>query len=513
MQYAVLDVETTHIKEGEFPKTLFWGYADEKGYKDFKTTKELLKFLRYNEPHCILHHSNFDVLQLLVDGAPISIRRSHNSRLIRCQLYRQNLLNSFSVFPLSLASIFECFGFKKSPLTCPIHENETESFFHCSACRSALYKRNFEDCTDGLTCFLRLDEIFSRIVDVSPLERGTIAGTSFRAAVQCAGEPLPVEQRFLEAYRGGRVEVFNTQKQICDKFDINSSYPFSFVDCPQRDLLLRVRVRTNDFFCPLYDASTTESLLFPNGNFESWVYQSNYDKYIAPHVTSTRIKVLEKHEVDFTWMKNVVPLIEKLFRKKNEAKQNGDKAIETAAKLLLNSMYGRIGLKGESERARILDYFPDRDDATIYRLRKGRYLVFDSILRETKSNYAFAAFITDNARARLYRSFVGSNAVYGDTDSVFTKGGRHWFDKFETSGNGLGEWKFEGRDSFKALNVKDYMWGDEETRKGGKEFMQWTLKTLGSGKTPHKIERNRISELTKRKVLESGETVPLVVNR
>jgi len=521
--YGIIDVETTFIREGEFPKTLFWGYADETGYKSFPTTARLLQFLRRTEPRIILHHSNFDILQLLLDGAPIGISRTHNSRLIRCKLFKQNLLNSYSVFPLPLASIFECFGFKKSPLTCTNHntrknENDTERTLRerdsesCPSCRQALQKRNYEDCIDGLSSFLSMDALFSKLIGISPLERGTIAGTSFAAAQECGGK-MPIDLQYLESYRGGRVEVFNTNKVTADKYDINSSYPFAFLECPKKDDLLCVRVDTKDYHCPLFDASIDDSLVFPNGSFVSWVYRSNLERYLETNWSDTTIKILKRKTIDFAWLRAVVPLIEKLYRKKHESKVKGDKAVETAAKLLLNSIYGRIGLKGESERCRILDYYPDKDDSTVFPLGKNRFLCFDTVFRETKSNFPFAAFITDNARARLYRAFVGSKAYYGDTDSVITPKGKPYFQKHEDCGTEIGEWKFEGREIFKANNVKDYFWGEEEVRKGGAGFTQWTLKTMAHGKHPRKIVRQRISEMRKRVTTFNGETLPLVVNK
>ena len=523
LPYAVLDVETTFIRGGELPRTLFWGYCDADGYRKFNRTRDLVKFLSQIKPHIILHHSNFDVLQLLLDGAKITIQRSHNARLIRCRLGEQHLLNSYSVFPLPLSQIFECFGYKKSPLTCEYHHekpNESESECEarqrdaekCKRCRLALEKRNIEDCRDGLDSFLRLDEIFSRLVGISPLERGTIAGTSFAAACEIAGERLPKDERFLESYRGGRVEVFNTNEAVCDKFDICSSYPRSILECPATDVLLQVVCETKDYFCPLFDAETHDCLMFPNGKFVSYVFESNWQKYIEPHCRNTSLKVISRETIDFSWLNKIKPLVEKLYALKLHSKERKEKALETACKLLLNSMYGRIGLKGESERARILDYRPDRE-GTIFQLGKNRFLVFDTVFRETKSNFPFAAFITDNARARLYRAFVGSDAYYGDTDSVFSPTARKYFNKNEKCGKEIGEWSDEGTDRFQANNVKDYFWGDDEVRKGGSGFTQWTLKTLAAGLTPRDVTRERISELRKRIVLPDGTTRPNNIHR
>lgn len=526
MSFAVIDVETTMIRDGEYPRTLFWGFADANRYERFESTAAFLKFLRREPPTTLLHHSNFDVLQLLLDGAKVQIKRTHNARLIRCGLYKHELLNSFSVFPLPLAQIFDCFGFQKSPLTCNKHaEPKREETEHernrrikaseqCRECGRFLAKRNYDDCRDGLTSFLRMDETFLRLVGVSPLERGTIAGTSFRAAQMCAGAKLPIDERFLESYRGGRVEVFNTSLfERAHKYDINSSYPYSFIDCPERDELLQIDVRTEDYYCPFFDALVADTLLFPNGTFQSWVFRSNMERYLEDSWTKTSVRIRKRIKIDFSWLKAVVPLVEKLYRLKNESKEKGNTAVETACKLLLNSLYGRIGLRGESERCRILDYFPDGLETTVFRLGPRRYLVFDTVYRETKSNFPFAAFITDNARARLYRAFVGGAALYGDTDSVITAGRTNFFNSRSAVGGSIGQWKFEGQAPFQAINVKDYLWGEDEIRKGGDGYVQWTLKTFASGKRPREINRERISELRKRVTTFNGETLPHVVNR
>src|SRR4051812_24766456 len=104
--YAVADVETTRIADGEKPKTKFWGFADAGRYESFKTTKQFLRFLKGEKPRTILHHYNFDVIQLLKDGCDdLKILKSHNGRLIKCKLGEHYLLNSYSCFPVKLEKI------------------------------------------------------------------------------------------------------------------------------------------------------------------------------------------------------------------------------------------------------------------------------------------------------------------------------------------------------------------------------------------------------------------------
>lgn len=481
MEYAVIDVETTEIADGEIPKTLFWGYADDKGYKRFEKSSDLAKFLKAVEPKTLLHHANFDIIQLLVDGTEeIYPLKSHNNKLITCKWGEHITLNSYSVFPVSLGSIFKAFGYKKTEL-------------------GQLEKRNYEDCVNGLDCFLRLNDLVKHLCYIEPLKKHTVAATGFAAAELVAGK-MPKDLSKLEAYRGGRVEVFDTREFEASKYDIGSSYPRSIIECPEESELWEVEISTKDWFGPLFAADENDRLLFPNGKFRSYVYEHNWINYINPYAENTKIKILKRTKVDLSWVTRLRDLIETIY----ERKETSDGGIKLACKFLLNSMYGRIGLKGESERCRIMNYEPDGDNITCYPIGNGRFLVFDTVLREPRSNFPFAAWITDNARARLYQAFVENKALYGDTDSLFTSEKEFKGD----IGNQCGQWKFEGRESFQAQNVKDYLFGSNEVRKGGSENITWTIKRFASGNTAKKIVRERKTGLLKRIVNADGTTEP-----
>jgi hypothetical protein len=507
-KYAVIDVETTRIKENEIPKTLFWGYADERGYERFATTKKLATFLKHEERRTLLHHANFDVIQMLVDGETIQPLRSHNGRLIRCQYGHHQTINTLSCFPVSLEKIFKAFGHEKTDL-------------------EQLDKRNYDDCVLGLKCFLELDEIFVDLCGVSPLKRGTIASTSFHAAEKFLKKKMPVDDRFLESYRGGRVEVYDlrcyaedteTEKhfrslgydyewihQNASLYDINSSYPMSFLDAPREAELWKVRVDTKDYHCPLFDAGFDDMLLFPNGVFFSYVYHDVFEKYIEPYMEHTAIKILSRHKIDFHWLHSLKPFVQTLYDKKNSSTGG----IKEVCKFLLNSMYGRMGLRGESERARILDYRPDGEETIVYPLGRNRWLVFSSVECDAKSNFPFASYITDNGRGRLYKAIKQNNSIYSDTDSIFCR------DKTFVGqvSNTCGEYSFKGRKPFQAINVKDYFFGGEEVRKGGSEHLIWSLKQfaktkVGNANGATRVLRERNTELRKRIVMPNGETIP-----
>lgn len=490
--YAVIDAETTELEEGEIPQTEFWGYADKKGYERFETTKSLIKFLRKVERKVLLHHTAFDIIQLMVDGFyDIEILRSNKSRgkLIQCRLMQKHMTqNTFSVFPESMAKLFKPFGYEKSSL-------------------KQLAKRNYEDCVNGLDTFLRLDSLFFDLVGVHPLGVGTVAGTTFKAAESVAGK-MPCNLHFIDAYRGGRVEVFSVNRQMASLFDINSSYPRSFLEAKEKEELWHVRVKTSDWIGPLFWADVQDMLLFPNGEFESWVFKSNWERYIEPYADKTKIKILSRHSIDTSWLTRCADLVLDIFNKKAA---NTGNALAVVCKFLLNAFYGRIGLKPESERVRILDYEPFNVNEA-WKLGKGKWIAFDTVERKVRSNYPFAAFITDNARARLYESFKRNRPLYGDTDSIFTTNKNF----VGETGKSCGSFCYKKRSVFRARNVKDYEFDGEETVKGGipgKPFTVWTMNRFARGKPVALMTRKRETELRKRHVNKDGTTSPHVVSK
>lgn len=519
--YAIMDVETTRLRHGEFPRTKFWGFYDGQTYRDFNKTKHISKYLRQAASTNLLHHFNFDMMILMLDGETPRISKSHNGRLITGQFHEHQTINSGSVFPISLKQVFEAFGYEKKPLECKKHQprksdSEKEAIQrgidsdNCAKCSEILHERNYDDCVLGLECFLKLDALFLDLVGISPLVKHTIASTGFAAAEKIAGK-MPKDLRFLPAYRGGRVEVFDTREIKARMYDINSSYPRSFIECPASLELWRVKVTTKDWHCPFFDANNHDTLLFPNGTFTTWMFRENYEKYIAPYAEHTAIKILSRHKIDSSWIVRLAEFVESVFLKKQDGKTS--EGLRLVCKLLLNSLYGRIGLKGETERCRLLDYCPDGDDILAYAINK-KWLCFDKLEREPRSNYAFAAFITDNARCRQWRAFKHNETIYGDTDSIVIRDESKFS---EPIGNRLGDWSLKKKSGepaakmFEARNVKDYSFGSEEVLKGGHEFLSWTLKSLGENRPVNSVHRTRRTTLRKRIVFPSGETMPIIL--
>lgn len=505
-EFSVMDVETSMLTHGETPRTKFWGFFDGNSYRTFETTKQFAKYLKGLRPQRIYHHFNFDVLMMLADSVPVRPFRAHHNRIIESKLYGHTLLNSYSIFPCKLESILNAFGYKKEKLT-------------------DLKKRNYGDCVYAHDCFGKLAAQVESICGVNPLTKRTIAGVGMAAAKLVAGK-LPVDLRFLKAYRGGRVECYDLRPhgniadfqelwseqeympQFSDvvagevsKFDINSSYPQAMVEAPKKATLYKIKVKCGDFYCPFFDARRTDKLVFPNGEFTSYVFADNYERYIKPNCEDTKIKIMSKHIFNFEWLTNVRGLVADIFA----AKRDGNLPMQLASKLLINSLYGRMGLRPEREAIFISDKIAAGSDVTAFPLPSGEWLSFVTVQTKPVSNYPMAAYITDNARARLYASFVKTDALYGDTDSTFTKKAKSGLQ----CGQNLGQWKDEGRESFQAYGVKDYQYGGKEVRKGGSSSLVWTLRSVLGRKPVVQNSRERKTSLDKRRVLSDGRTSPL----
>jgi hypothetical protein len=107
--------------------------------------------------------------------------------------------------------------------------------------------------------------------------------------------------------------------------------------------------------------------------------------------------------------------------------------LNTLAKLIINSLYGRLGMSPTSDKTIILK----KDKYIEFRLQNEKKIIKESIVNdlyiitheimpseETKSNVSIAAQITSKARIKLYNGFMevinnGGRLLYTDTDSIF----------------------------------------------------------------------------------------------
>lgn len=498
MRLAVADVETTWLRDGERPRTLFWGLAidnDPVPYRRFDTTAKFWNFLiRYPEPLCVYSHHDYDQVQALVDGAPLVIADVRSGRILRSRIGdKHEWRNSHALFPTALKEILEACGFAKPGL-------------------DDLEARNLADTVDALAAFKLCNEKYEALWGVAPLggNRLTAASCAFHAAQKVAG-PLPVYRTDREFYRGGRVEAFRLQNcGQADLWDINSSYPYSFLDAPDEDTLViaDVEVKTDGPAPLCWINPDAEKLMFPAGRFRTAFWASSYDRYIRPHGAVKTLRIERTIPCDLRWITSLQDTIRGAYALRLQAKKRGDGAFSYAAKIGLNSLYGRLGLKAGREIPILSDKVPEADDIPYYRLAKGKFLSFKTVYQQPSANYLFASYVTCNARARLYDGLMKAQgeALYCDTDSIYLRAGS----KFPLrQGSDCGAWKYEGTASLSVFSVKDYVFGDKTVRKGGDEQYQWTLRRAVDGKNAILVKKQRLTEYDKRSVNWDWSTVPI----
>jgi ribosomal protein L24E len=228
-----------------------------------------------------------------------------------------------------------------------------------------------------------------------------------------------------------------------------------------------------------------------------------WERYYQPHADNVNLTILERHKIDLTWLQRAAPFIRKLYAAKRDA---ADTARAAVAKLALNSCYGRLGLRGEVEIARIVTRLPDGHDNEFMHLPDGRILYFFKFQRDGKVNYPLAAYITDNARGRLFAACKATtSASYVATDAIFCGGNI-------PTGDGIGDFKANGRELFLVNSPNVYKWGLETKRAGGGRRTEWTLRRLAAGGGAATVTPELACGVLKRAVNFDGTTTPFVVD-
>lgn len=496
---GVMDVETSMLTHGERPRTKFWGLGIEgEPYHRFETSHEFARFVtNYPKPLRLFHHHDFDILQLMVDGVYPKIHAVRSGRVIDASLGGVQLRNSYALFPTKLAEILDAAGYQKKEL-------------------DDLDARNYGDTVEALDALEQISRHYFDLWGVDAL-RGkhlTAASCAFTACEALAGK-LPVCLTDRDAYRGGRVECF--QVGDCgeaESYDINSSYPFSFVDAPESSELIWAHVSHGEEISPWFDRNSTDKLLFPRGHYETAFFSDVYERYIRPHVGAHTLRITRRVRVDLSWLRRVGVLLSDAYAMRQRAKATGNGALAYSVKIGINASYGRLGMRPSRQIAQYRDAGrkpSSWDDFTSYKLPDGQEIVFREVKSRPRANYHYAAYITDNARGRLFDGLRRAvDPFYCDTDSVKC---RKLGENPPETGEELGQWKFEGKETLRIESVKDYLSGSTIKRKGGSGGYQWTLKRLLMGKPVLNVPRIRRTTYNKRAVLPDGSTRALIASR
>ncbi len=252
------------------------------------------------------------------------------------------------------------------------------------------------------------------------------------------------------SYFGGRTEIFKPlhrgpEALYC--YDVNSLYPFVLQnDFPNQFLcetfkydaksfgFWRCRVRVPQMTIPPLGVKHENKYIFPVGEFDGF-----WTTHELEYAKSLGVEILK---VTYGWVfENGGPMFKDFVRDLYDirSKTEPGSAENIIAKLIMNSCYGRFGIKRQREQVIFDDFeqgnFPMQEFKTkLETIRLAKKPIHLPIF----SHVGIASYVTAYARIHLHKlmSMHPEHIYYCDTDSLFTT------KKFST-GSGLGALKLE----------------------------------------------------------------------
>lgn len=241
----------------------------------------------------------------------------------------------------------------------------------------------------------------------------------------------PAESAAREAYAGGRCEVLKRSIDDGEYWDINSSYPFAMLTpVPVEVLPSKARetaipdcglvyasydVPHDEWLPPLFYRNGPDSRLYhPTGVWEGW-RTAEEARYVRDLYGADAVKV--KQAIPFIGRDLFSSFVHDLYQKRLVPGPVG-----VVAKRILNSLYGRTGMKREREQI-VSGPLPDYPVRMLSRDLCIWTEPSESMQHNATIMPAVAATITARGRMALHGLLrKAPEPAYCDTDSVITGG-------------------------------------------------------------------------------------------
>lgn len=282
-----------------------------------------------------------------------------------------------------------------------------------------------------------------------------------------------------KAYYGGRTEIFAMRGENLRYYDLNSSYPASMkFDMPAGEMMeaetldwrlvdkyvgfveCTVTIPPDCKVPPLPYRADSGKLIFPTGTFSGVWCAEELELLSHPLVRGTLSDI--KKVVWYRKKPMFKEMVDHLYAFRDKKRPDYDKGLDAIAKLMLNSLYGKFGMKEQRQEIVFAENPPSEGHCILCHEETGRDMrVCTACLGSTPANGdigcavwykkttvsapyiipSIAAYITTLARKRLWFHMAdvvsqGKMLAYVDTDSVLT-------DADLTTGTELGALKDE----------------------------------------------------------------------
>lgn len=300
-----------------------------------------------------------------------------------------------------------------------------------------------------------------------------------------------------ESYRGGRTEAFYIgeikDKEIF-KLDVNSLYPYimrSYVfpvkiskiiyEPSEREFETNLERRLCIARCLITVKEPCigvkrDRLIFPLGRFKAVLTSPEID------LVKKYGEIEEVYEALFYDSGEIFnDFIKYFYNKRMEYKEEGNVAFNIICKYIMNSLYGKFAQKGhrveiigeDSSNETRVEEWVDAESGEVIKYKYIGGKVIKETSKEVESFESFPAitsFITAYARCYMWdlmKICPGKSILYMDTDSLIVVKEGYEAIKEKINEKELGKLKLEETATYiKIRNLKDYVFGDKEVRKG-----------------------------------------------
>lgn len=427
---AVYDLEWLPVK-GRLPLRMI-GVRTEAGYRAFFDVESFLNWALTPKHHGTRFYAHAgglaDIMFLLGslisrDDLEMSGVTSGSSMIIlsiRRGRYRWVFVDSYWTLRDKLAKIGKSIGMEKGDC-------------EFDAPLGMLKDYNQQDCEILYQALSRFeDELWALGGELKPT-LASCAMMLFRRSYLDATMSIPGElnDTLRDGYFGGRTEVYRWRtEEPCDYYDLNSCYPYamtfdlpgSYIGSGRRITAcswVDATVKTSGYCPPL--PYKTDALYFPVGTMRGWYYSEELDQ--------SGVEIVEVHNVlKFQPQHHMKGFVDDLYGKRKAAQDDFTKLV---LKLLMNSLYGKLGERREKQKVIFnpsAEWLSDsaliiRDELSAglepsrKRLMPGVYTE-DTIADIAHEHVALCASVTALARKELRKYMHQGKLYYCDTDSV-----------------------------------------------------------------------------------------------
>lgn len=319
-------------------------------------------------------------------------------------------------------------------------EHETWECIHCYAIRDA------QICYE----YIRTYTDFLTVYNIKPKRTIGSAATSLWRELDATDSARLTNDIYhvfaRNGYYGARVDCFKLGKPIgVYTADVRSMYPSVMLNTPMPEVsnlqfiesrytppnvlnyegMSEAEVYIPDMYIPPLPIGFDGGLYFPVGTVKGIWTHLELRAAITRGCTIKRIyRSLFSTSVCFPFVR----FINELYELRQRFKDAGDPR-ELTVKIILNSLYGRLGMDRTQTEERI-SLLPSGEGSKEHVGKEIHYIGSTALLRSSKThpmyskegNMLWAATITSAARVKLleYMELQGGSLLYCDTDSVFS---------------------------------------------------------------------------------------------